>query len=586
MFSSLFQTARQSATASLMARAYHADNLQVAPRPSRLVQKSKGIVSLQVRSVPDAGRSPEWSTLLAVDVGNDTIASVEEEEQAPLMLAWLRSPDRVIPLEQLYAVESRIWKRFLAHLGEPLLAEMLGLEKHRHLWQGYAFARSAHSLEIAERRARMLSEHHFLLPLALTPFKDFQQFPLYIFNRELEDKAALYESIRMDAYQGKFVPEKMRELHPVFTREFLKKIAHCTSLLEVDRLAWMLNNHADMPGAPHGAAKRLAAATNRMPSSRLTPADFGCMTELSHHLSVMNHVHAAGGFLFNGKTDWTQNRVKLHGFFTASRRDAVFHISDYVNALYNDLIYREIQREFPEAHPEDSANHIYNFPELFHALLADNQCILQMQRLQERWHQNFALLEVRKPLAMDECWEPLIADCQINGITVNVLTSSLALREHGEEMEHCVGGFNRFCLANSCNILRLMDANGTQTTASLAYSRKHPVLVHQHFGARNSPPPLKHARALEELVECINHKKIPLNQARRDALPVFAPRVAYPWALDDDAAQEAVFAAWKGLKLLPSVLDAPNHGAMLARSGIMERLHAFVSHEPRVSIRD
>lgn len=348
----------------------------------------------------------------------------------------------------------------------------------------------------------------------------------------------------------------------------------------------MLNNHADMPGVPEGAAKRLAAATNRMPSSRLTPADFGCMTELSHHLSLMNHVHAAGSFLFNGKTHWAHDRKKLHGFFTASRQDAVFHISDYVNALYSDLIYREIQREFPEAYPEDSADYIYNFPELFHALLADNQCILQMQRLQERWHQNFALLEVRKPLALNERWEPLIADCQINGISVNVLTSSLALRKHGNEMEHCVGGFNRFCLANSCNILRLMDADGTQTTASLVYSKKHPVFVHQHFGARNSPPSLMHSRALEELVERINHKKIPLNPARLNALPVFAPRVAYPWALEDDAAQEAVFAAWKGLKLLPSVLDAPNHGAMLARSGIMERLHAFASREPRVSLWD
>lgn len=537
-------------------------------------------VSLQILDNDSPGRA--WTPLLTIDPTTDTLSPWAEEEQAPLMRAWLISPDSIVPPEQLYAIHSETWGHFLAKLGRPELVSALGLHKHRHLWRGYEFACAAPTPELAEMRAKIIGQYHFLLSVAFMPFqslikiRSFATFPLYIFNASLADKESVYAAIHEDLHNGQFDATKMQALHPVFTPEFLEKIAHCTSFSEVDRLAWMMVNYADMPGSGQPAETRLMEATERMPSSHDTPADFGCMMRLGGELFTSSSAHVAGGFLFNDKTSWSRDGKKINGFFATGQRDAMSPIRGYINALYGDLVYRSIQLNFPEEIPEYSPDYIYNFPELFQALLADNQSILQMQRLQQRWRRNFMLLEALKPAAENDCWEPLMNNCQINGFFVNVLTSGRSLRLHDAQMEYGVGGFSRLCLANVCNILQITDTRGRETIVSLGYSKAGGIVVSQHFGAHACPPFPEHVQLAKALVQGMNTGLVPVNWARCDAPPAPASHAIYPWSLEDDALQERVYEAWRGLKLLPPVLDAPNHAAMLAQCGIMERLQESV----------
>jgi hypothetical protein len=101
-----------------------------------------------------------------------------------------------------------------------------------------------------------------------------------------------------------------------------------------------------------------------------------------------------------------------------------------------------------------------------------------------------------------------------NGIIIEPLCSSAALREEGALMHHCVGGYDRECLAGRTQVFSVRSAQGErlstlQLNLHKAYGGTFRFSQAQHLAACNSEPPPEAVQAVKKLLTAMNGGKVP-----------------------------------------------------------------------------
>jgi hypothetical protein len=135
-----------------------------------------------------------------------------------------------------------------------------------------------------------------------------------------------------------------------------------------------------------------------------------------------------------------------------------------------------------------------------------------VMRSQHEWHATRAERERQRREANQQAhqawqarqdartWESALADCEVSGVQVLPLTTGRALREEGEQMAHCVGGYVDACARGGSRIFALAHG-AARATVELVQAGKQGWKVRQVFGPRNSEAPKPLAEAARALAK-------------------------------------------------------------------------------------
>lgn len=549
-----------------LARSYYADSIKIAEQPSRFVNNELQIRQSESASEASSDSTENWRSVIKIESGklcqdmtlyNPWIYSTHKEE-----------PDKKIGPKTLYSVPQLYWDQMIDSLEKQSIVELLNLRKHRHLWWGYNYALSAEYSDIRIKRAGLIGSYHFLLSIALMS-------PSPELTTSEQEK---YYRLQQDLHNGHFDIKKMESLDPAMTHAFLKKGAHAC-FTDLSMLSSLARGYSECR-APHTGTtfvsdKRLSDAINRMPSSVTQPEAFSSMVEFAR-LTVFFYLDSnftGGRILFNGKN----NVSDVKSTYLMSGR-IKGQIDDYINALFNDLIVRHLIKSHktkskslfsffqrPSVIDESVLSHYLAY---LQDTIMEGQSIKKINELQQRFHRNLPQLNSIKPNLGLMVWEPIInSDC-INGFTFSAITSNKELQNHGDEMEHCAGGYAPKCLANRCNIIRLVDDEGIKSTIELSYEKGKKPKILQHFGKRNTEPLSSHLHFGKALLKIMSEGQVIVNQRRLEQPPIRSENSRYPYDLEDLGLQETIFNEYKKLKLLPPILDAEDYTGMLKKLGL------------------
>lgn len=479
---------------------------------------------------------------------------------------------KIIPPALLYSIPQPIWEDFIRGLNQDVVA-VLDLKTHRHLWMAYNYALETSIEEIALKRAQLIAKHHFALAILyhdnllniLSTSRIYKRQAL----EELRDNCTEFQRIlREENFFNYILAEK---IHPVFTPKFLHKMAHLPNVFKVVGLAEAILRYSAttivFPCSTGDISstepvkfdpKKMQNAINWLPSSTQKPKELSDCVTFFEPLEFSNKAS-----LFPSRQSWSgkENITKA----------ANYEIFDYKQALFNDLIYREVLQKIHEECINEKTDFIIakvNYK--FRQLIAASNDILRLNALQKRWRKNIHVIKDKKPLFSKEAreWKSLMETTVIDGITITPLTSESALKSHGNEMDHCVGGYTEECLENTSNILKLIDAQNGKSTLELVYV-KDKIKIQAHKGEYNSFPNERHRKAALELLRQINEGIIPLNEDRLNEKPIHSQvHTEYPYEVNELGIQEEIYQIYKTLGILPSILTADNYQEMLKKSGL------------------
>lgn len=93
------------------------------------------------------------------------------------------------------------------------------------------------------------------------------------------------------------------------------------------------------------------------------------------------------------------------------------------------------------------------------------------------------------------------------GVTARALTTPEALETEGNELEHCVGGYDFICIRGASRIFAL-EGHGTRSTLEMAYDpHRGTWRIQQLFAKRNSTPAAAHQKAAKAIERAYNEQQ-------------------------------------------------------------------------------
>lgn len=535
----------------------------------------------------------DWRTLLIKNKDGVIILEREAEGRDPVRA---NPPDEVISPQNLYAVPQSIWHAFISTLENQEVVRLLDLNKHRHLWLGYNYAISGSSDDLVYKRANLIGSYHFLLSIVMCEFLSGYQltgnmyqdktylreyFFLGFFEENCEKwyqvkqrKEFIFEEmikVKNDVDNGVFDLKSMTKVHPSFNALFLKKMRHCTNIIDVNLLGGMVSSYSTfIQKLPN--EQRKFDAINWLPSSTTSPEIFGRALIKAKKISGFNEA-INGGLFFNSRKQWLAcDSRDLREFTLHDYR----HVDDYINALFNDLAEREFYLQLSYFKIEEPcAQSRMLLKKRFEKLLINTYSVDQINLLQERWHRNIHAINAAKPLRERGSWTPLIDNLCLDNIQINVLSHETALRAHGAEMGHCVGGYGDKCLKEKVNIIELIDGSGKKSTLELKHSPgfKSEFTILQHRSYNNSSPIAEHTQAALKLVTLMNNGQLAINQKRINET-ISDNSVGYDLA--DLTTQEIIYQAYRNKEVLPVKLAAVDYQTMLKKSHLDEIIMSVI----------
>lgn len=481
----------------------------------------------------------------------------------------------------LYSIPQSVWEEFIRSLN-PQIIEVLNLKKHRHLWSAYNYAAEASTEEIALKRAKLIGQHHFVLGIfyynslmdnslegLLSSSHDCNSEEWYELKRNCNRfQRALKERNFFD-YQ------LAQTLHPAFTPRFLNKVAHYSDITEVIQLGDALLHYSSTMKVfdPHTVnkstygsfmtsgllkftldSKKINDAMNWLPSSTENPKEFSQSIKLISTLSGANL-----GFFFPSRESWNKDKIP---------NEINQLIFDYGNALFEDLILRQILQKAQEKNLAAQSVLISQIGYKFRQLIATSHNISRINKLQERWHGNIEAIEQAKPFSSKRVWMPLITQACIEGITITPIISEIELKSHGREMRHCVGGYAQQCQENKSNIFELVDEQNNKSTLNVVCANGK-FEIQEHKAYQNTVPNTQHRAVSAELMRQINERIIPINQDRLNERSTYSQiQGDFPYPIDRLDIQDEIYGVYKQKKVLPPMLIAESYEEMLEQSGL------------------
>jgi len=155
--------------------------------------------------------------------------------------------------------------------------------------------------------------------------------------------------------------------------------------------------------------------------------------------------------------------------------------------------------------------------------------------LSDHWHNPGTEARLNKAKTFSsQKWEPLLTDSIIyeherGPITIMSLTSSGELKQEGEDLAHCVGGYTSDCLMNNSHILSLRDEGGTPLSTiefhllrgngdnnnsrvvNIEGETRYHLVRNQHYGYRNRTPPQQCSDVEKKFFNEIRSGKVKVN---------------------------------------------------------------------------
>jgi len=357
-----------------------------------------------------------------------------------------------------------------------------------------------------------------------------------------------------------------------------KEVARLLNLTK-HRHLWRAYNYAEeliMPKVnKFGKISKTAMDTyiGELPSSQKDPAAFEKFVHDSKRAcsSYRGFTAEVRACLFYHKRNDMEKMIRIN-------KDDCNLIKDYILALTKDFFLSYYAR-LPTAKglqdKRETQLRLKELESLCGRIIAEATKEDTLMRLQERWHRNVSQIESRKPKPLFERqWHSLFQEQCIDGTTFKCLTTHDELQMEGREMEHCVGGYVSDCMSASSHIIRVQSDTGERATLEIFFE-KNKAVIKQNFGPKNKQPSTKMKEVCEHLLLKINSGEITLNPDRGSTTKIISlHHVAsiYPYQLDDHAAQERIYEAYKFFQVLPSIMVAPSYEAMLQKIGIEEAI--------------
>ncbi|TAL40317.1 MAG: hypothetical protein EPN97_00055 [Alphaproteobacteria bacterium] len=167
-----------------------------------------------------------------------------------------------------------------------------------------------------------------------------------------------------------------------------------------------------------------------------------------------------------------------------------------------------------------------------------------------------------------------------NGVSLVPLTNDAELKQEGEIMHHCVGGYGAECYKGDSAIISLRSATGEHlSTLQLRLSGEHVYSV-QNKGVGNVSPSAEAAEAAEWYISVINGKKIPTSLDRihkmksmTEAAKAASKIVGFD--ATDTAACARAFEIYK--PCLPKRYRDIDYDTWLKEAKVMENVGAFMA---------
>ena len=515
----------------------------------------------------------EWRVVLIIQ--NDTLGyNVEFKNHTnPFQFRQyhcsyvFENPTRFIDLNLLYAIPQETWDNFINKLKHQTIVDKLGLRKHRHLWAAYS-QYNDQSDDARVQHAEWIGKYHFLISLhALSRHDELTYTPIAARKQ--------IESLTEHSYQRDHNPLKvLASIHPACTPLFFKKVAHIPNILDVVNLARLTYDYAcTFPPHPryHSGSifikpSNLQNAINWLPFSKEPNESANTVTAL--HFAQAFDRQQNGALFFSTRKAWQSNT----SIQTTLPRIRVTAVEDYLSALYQDLISREINQELKKYVLNDALKYRLHqkLQKIILKEIISHCAYTQLDTLQSRWHINHNYIEAAKPsYTNNPTWSALTDPQTIQGVTISAITDEASLKAHGSEMKHCVGGYASKCLNNTTDIFELNDNAGNCSTLEVGHHQQK-FYLQQHRAKSNKSPSAEHKIAANLFVEGLNNQSIALNQKRLAEKPSRTEHQPAHQYTDED--QEKIYAAYHQHKLLPVKFMANNKQAMLASLNLHEHI--------------
>lgn len=448
----------------------------------------------------------------------------------------------------LFAVPQTIWDEFILRLPDQVTVKKLNLSTHRHLYQSYNQIASDPNNEQRVKKAELVGRYHFLKNYDLT-------FP------------------PLDNFDFSEMPS-----------QFLNIFAHCPDPRTLQIIYMLLKPRFTSSDGKINIQRRDDFIAT-LPSSVKFPLEFINMLDKAqmifsnagyNDLCYKYHNADEASFTLIG----SKLLYELKNQFNKSSeidltKENCRNLQDYVDQITKDLIYPELIRKLSHSGiyvREQQLNDdiVSTLRANLLAVLIDKNKLTVVNALQERWHRNITVINAAKPpVLVDELqWHALFAPQQIGEVSFSCLISERQLRDEGNEMHHCVGGYVNKCLDGSSHIIKVCSRSGNNSTLQLAFSLDHngckQVEIVQNRTKFNNKPCDLILNATDLLLARIRDKSIKINQQRGEILnrALVSKKFKnqyYPYDFLDQELQETIYKAYIDTKTLPSYMIAKSY---------------------------
>lgn len=217
----------------------------------------------------------------------------------------------------------------------------------------------------------------------------------------------------------------------------------------------------------------------------------------------------------------------------------------------------------------------------------EGMSVIKVMTSSKRWHNNAARLEdrtgfIEKAMEWEPLIEPLIAP---NGVRIRALTSTEQLKQMGDKMSNCIGGYSFHCAVKSSHILVLDAGNGDWTTnLELRDNQNHRgrnvSQVQHELSGNQLNIPEEAIEAAKWIQDTINDGELSVDwdridktrtEHKKDQLLI---KIGFdPISLE---ARERSYEAWHGT--MPDLMPETNRGDFLKRIGVHDRLDKIINN--------
>lgn len=519
-----------------------------------------------------------WYTLLKINKKQGM--TYEEAYHAPVANEHTVSfipPEHIIFPEKIFSVPQIIWEEFIHHLDNQEVVGLLNLKQHRHLWAAYQYAVSAPTASLMNSRANVIGEFHFLLSFALyQPTVITQQLP----NHQKESRLPLVSVIKNDLEHGKFDLKKMVKLHDCFSLLVVKKLRHCTNILDLSLVACMISSFAKISLEPMDL-KRKSGASSLLPSSCKEPQRFESALKLAKTLQKISS--RPGLLFFNSQSQWANYQDKTTNLDSLGKH--------YLDALFHDLVLRQILLQAHRAYEGITSGLLHTIKEHFESIFLQDTAINNFEIKCTYWQRNSHHLAALKPSrSTRQFWSPLVGRLEMKGITITPLASAETVLRHGQMMKHCVQetAFIDCCRGLNADILELMSEDGEISTLDIRPTYQGGYYILQHVGVGGTTEPSeRHVEVGRQFIQDLKEGHIQISKARQMEHDNIGVNIyQFDYELNDMNTQERIYQEYKSKKMLPHRLIFADYSKMLQVTGLANKIDEIIKNINDLSCLD